>query len=290
MKAHAYAVRQDGSRSLPALVESILALPLEQRSFGAAGGGIRLEAVQTEGRILFLNFARARSGHGPGQLGLNIPMQDIDLAEGRTFGEDSAMAYETNTGYAAVQFNPFGPRPTAICDYLTAADYSLGPPAGPDGQYGYTFGMKFRSEAYRRARQFQLVKEITFTIGEAGLHRGDFQAGRSVASVLAAPRPEGTRQVTVTLSAGRGRGDSLALDAALALLADLEQLGSDLVGGTIKGKRELLGRTEPIDLVDERLRFEQDIRPGRGHRLGLPERWRCLRAALQRWRADNELQ
>lgn len=266
-----------------------MARPLEDRDIAGASPGMRLEDANAAGNLLYLDFARPRAGHGPGQMARGRPIADIPLEADATFGEDTAMAYDPATGFAAIQFNPYGPRPMAIHQYLTAADLDLGMPPG-GGAYGYTFGTCFRAEAFNRLRAFGLVREIEFKISLPGVNRNQFDAGHSVGAALRMPLPGGIETFSMKMSAGRGRGATLALGAAFAILTDLERLGGDLIQGTVKGKRAPGEETTSVDLVDERLTAERDIRPNLGHRFARPERWGALRDALAEWRAANQLQ
>jgi hypothetical protein len=290
MKIHAFEIRQDGARSVAEVVNTIFARGLADREFAGAPLGMRIEDANTAGNLVLVDFARPRSGHGPGKMARARPLVDIPLEADAMFGEDTAMAYDPATGFAAIQFNPFGPRPTAIQQYLTAADLGFGLLPQANGDFGFTFAPRFRAEAFRRLRDFGLVREIDFTISVAGVNRADFDAGRSVGSILSGPLPGGIQTVSIKMTAGRKRGDSLALDAAFAVLTDLERLGGDLVEGTVKGKRTPEDKTSSIDLVDERLSAEREIRPNRGHRFARPERWAALREALVEWRAAGQLQ
>jgi hypothetical protein len=287
MRIWAYQVVPQGARAMRELVDVVMARPLEDRGFPGAPLGMRVEDANTAGNLVYLDFARPRYGHGPGRMGRARPIEDIQMEDDDSFGEDTAMVYDPARGFAAVQFNPFGPRPTAIQQYLTAADLSLGP--DPNGGYGYTFAPRFREGAFNRLRAFRYVRDIDFTISVPGVNRADFDAGRSVGSILDGPLPGGIQTVRIRMSSGRKRGDSLALDAAFAVLADLERLGGDLISGEVRGRRAREEKTEGVDLVDERLTATREIRPNRGQRFAREERWGALQGSLEEWQAANAL-
>lgn len=288
MKIWAYRVVPQGHRPLADLVAATMDRPLGERTFPGAPAGMRLEEANAAGGHLHLDFARPRAGHGPGRMGRARPIEDIPMEGDDSFGEDTAMVYDPDSGFAAVQFNPFGPRPTAIQQYLNAGDLALG--TGPDGLFGYSFGSCFRPEAFARLRDYRLVRYIDFTVSVPAANPADFAAGRSVGDMLrTASLTGGVQTVRIKMTAGKRRGDSLALDAAFLILSDLERMGGELITGEVGGKRTPDEKTSKVDLVDERVSAEREVRPNRGQRFARNERWSALRSALDEWRASGAL-
>jgi len=288
MIGYAYRVEQAGPRSLREMAVALERLPLGQRYFPGAPAGLRLEDSNVAGDHVLMSFSRPRRGHGPGSLGDDAPLGDIDLGEGKRFGEDTALAYDPASGFAAIQFNQYGPRVSHIQEYLTAADLALGIPDGAG--MGFTLAPHYKTDAAARLGRMRLVKKIEFTISVPGVNQADFDAGRSVGGILRSNLPGGIQTISVELSAGRGREGALALNAAQAIIADLQRLGGDLTAATVTGKPEARGARDKVNLVDERLSRQVDIRPNLGHRMALPERWIALGESLRHWQATNQLQ
>lgn len=287
MRAYAYRVGQQGPRTIREVVEAISARGLGDRYPPGGPDGLRLEEANVAGDHVLMSFSRPRNGHGPGSWAQDAPLNDIDLGEGRRFGEDTAVAYDPASGFAAFQFNQYGPRLTHIQDYLNAADLALGVQQGQG--VGFTFAPHYKRDAAARLQQMRLVKEIEFTISVPGVNETDFDAGRSVGGILRSNLPGGLQTISIKLSAGRTREGSLALNAAHAIIADLNRLGGDLRAATVTGKAEPRARSDEVNLVDERLSVTVDIRPNLGHRMALPERWVALGNALRNWQASNQL-
>ena len=195
MKVFAYRVVQQGPRKLEAVIDRLHGCSLEDRVI--AGSDLRLEERLHRRGFLFADFARARGGHGPGRMSPTAALQEIPLRAGESFGEDTAMAYDPATGYAAIQYNHFGPRSRSIEDYLYAFDMSLGglrtARAGERNseRCGFRFGALLKRNSYTRLKQFGIIHEIEFTIALPGVDQNDLRAGRSLGEILAAPLPQG---------------------------------------------------------------------------------------------------
>jgi hypothetical protein len=209
-------------------------------------------------------------------------MSAIDLADDEQFGEDTAMVVHVPTGYAALQYNHYGPRARAVEEYLNSADRAAGDQGNPTA---YRLGACLRPDAYSRLQAMGFIQEVDFTIYLPGLGA---QAGLSVGDALNAPLPQGVEVISMSM---RGRaGGPLGRQDALALVDDLVQKGGDLIAAKVWGKpAEGAGRKRPVDLVKEHLSDERDIRPSRGQRFARPERWIALRDILSRWLATGRL-
>jgi hypothetical protein len=285
LKIHAYRVDRQGPLQVADLIAAIDARPLSDRFFHGDGQVLRLEDSVRDGDFLLLEFAGARTGHGPGRMSRDRPMAHIDLDSDETFGEDTAVAYHVPSGYAAVQYNHYGPRATAIERYLNAAAGALATP----GPTAYALGVCLRGEAYQRLAQLGFIQEVDFTIAIPGILPGDADNGVSVGAALRAPLPEGVEVISMQL---RGRaGRPLGRDSVLTMVDELLRRGGDLHAARVWGKSAPgVGRKRPVDLVNDQLSADVEIRPARGHRYARPERWNGLARTLHEWLASRQLQ
>lgn len=244
-----------------------------------------------------MDFARERGGHGPGRMGLNEALQEIPLRAGQNFGEDTGIAYDVNSGLAAIQYNHYGPRAESIEEYLYMYDLGLGGlraaarPDEPDEERcGFTFGAFLKHDAYARLQKFGIIHEIDFTIALPGVNPGDLQAGRSLAEILRAPLPEGAETLSMHIKAAPGRGGALGRDGAFGIIDQLRRLGGDVKRGFVRGKPSPGDkRFENVDLVEERLSTEASIELGRGRRYSRDDRWNALSGQLHTWLDDGSL-
>jgi hypothetical protein len=113
-------------------------------------------------------------------------LSDIALKAGESFGEDTALAFDPASGFAALQYNHYGPRTGAIEDYLYAYDLSLGDrPSRQEGErdedrFGFKFGALLKHDAAERLRRMGIIHEIEFSVSVPGVRAADLEAGRSL--------------------------------------------------------------------------------------------------------------
>ena len=288
MKIYAYRVEQRGPRALGTVLDRIYALPLEDRFFGDMG--IRLEDKGVRGGFIMMDFAKERTGHGPGRMHRRHPIQDIQLGNGENFAEDTGVAYCPQTGYAALQYNHIGPRAGLIERYLRAADLSFGQiRARQEGEHdedvaGFIFANTFTRDAYARMRRFGIYREVEFTVSVPGVVPEDLPQGRSLTSVLRSPLPAGIESLTIKMNATpHDRDSSLGGGAVREILNDLRQLGDTVVRASVRGKRGHGERVEEIDLKAEQVSDWAEVTAGPTGRFSKNDRWAALAATLHNW-------
>lgn len=285
MKIHAFRLEQQGPGDLLALMDAVRAMPLEDRFFAGDGRALRLEARGRRGDFYLMDFAGPRGGHGPGRMAPSRPITEFDLQADESFGEDTAIALHIPTGYVAVQYNHYGPRAATVDRYFNAADLEIGGHAPTT----YTLAACLRPDAYRRLAEMGFMQEVEFTIALPGILPGDADRGLSVEGALAAPLPEGVQIISMQLRAMAGAPIGRA--GVMGLIDSLTARGAELRAARVWGKRaEGLGRKRPVDLVNDHLSNEVDIRTARGQRIARAERWQALTASLTGWLAAGQLQ
>jgi hypothetical protein len=291
MKIFAYRIEQKGPRTFPELIDRIHRKPLQDR-FGERG--IRLEERRNYRGFLLVDFARVRRGHGPGRLARNTPFKGIRLRGGQSFAEDTGMAFDPKTGYAAIQYNHFGPRALAIEEYLWAEDLTFGGQrsrrAGEtdEDRFGFKFGALLKKDAYERLRKFQIVHDIDFTVAIPGIDKDDFKAGRSLDSVLDAPLPEGVETLAMRISAAP-YGGTLARGGAMRYVDNLRRLGAALQSAVVRGKQTEEDRFDKVDLVEERVSKTVEMPLDSERRYSRADRWKALADTLQNWLSTKTL-
>jgi len=286
MKVHAYRLEKQGGGDVADLLSRVRARELADRFFPGDGQTLRLEELEVRGDYLLADFAGPRAGHGPGRMGRGAPITDFDLADDEDFGEDTAVAVHLPSGYAAVQYNHYGPRVNAIEGYLGAADDALPSAAG---RTQYQFGMCLRPNAYERLRRYGFIQEVEFTLALPGIQPGAAREGVSVGNALEAPLPQGVEVVAMSLKARPG--GSLGHQDAMQFVDGLLGRGGDLVRAKVYGKEvEGRGRKRPINLLNEHLSVEREVRRHTGQRFARGERWAALGQSLNEWLANDQLQ
>jgi hypothetical protein len=174
MKIYAFRAHQRGPRTFEQVLAAVQRMPLEGRSF-LGEAEMRLELAEERHGVWFADFAAPRRGHGPGRMGRQNPLEEIELAEGFKFGEDTGIAYDPATRYLAVQYNHYGPRAGGIQQYLASADLQLGGiPAAPKGTpqldlCGFRIGMVLKADAYARLRRWGIYKSVEIDVTLPGV-------------------------------------------------------------------------------------------------------------------------
>lgn len=286
MKIFAYRIVQKGPRTLTNISESLGTRGFEDRYFG--GMPIRLEDVGTHGGFLLIDFSKERGGHGPGRMSRAAGIADIDLREGESFGEDTAIAFDQASGFAAMQYNHVGPRHTAIEDYLYAYDLSLGGQPREEGQrdedrFGFRFAALLKRDALARLGRLGIVHEISFSVSVPAVRAADLEAGRSLGDVLRAPLPDGIETINISMKAAAGRDGALARGGAMGLIDDLQRVGAGVKHALVKGRATREDPIDRIDLISERVIKEVPLQLGPNRRYSRPDRWQALSQALREW-------
>lgn len=292
MKIFAFRVHQRGPRTFEQIISRLNALPIQDRYFASP---VRLEDLSRRGGLLLMDFSRERGGHGPGRMSRQAALQEIRLRDGESFGEDTGVALDPRTGYAALQYNHYGPRVGAIEDYLFAYDESLGGLAQPGrGQTsadvcGFQFGALLKHDAMRRLQHLGIIHEIDFAVSVPGAQAADLDRGRSLSQVLRAPLPEGVETISMRLVAAAGRDGALGVGRARGLINDLQRAGASLHRAVVKGRPNREDPLDTIDLVEERISADPDLPLGAGRRYSRNDRWGALSTTLRQWISTHVL-
>lgn len=287
MKIYAFRVQQNGRRGLGQLLELVNNADLNDRHY-MGERFMRLEAAFSRDGFWYADFAAPRNGHGPGRMGRGAPIEGIQLEEGHSFGEDTAFAFDPQTGYLAVQYNHYGPRSIGIEKYLYSADVSFGEAQRVDGVaeqelFGFRFGAVLKPDAYARLRRWGIYKSIEFCVSVPGAQAADLDAGRSLTSILNTPLPDGVETITIGLQARPSRDGSLGDDGIRGWLNDLERLGQAVKSAVVRGKPTAEDRSEAVNLVTDRISHEVDLPLGVGARYDRQARWNVLGETLRNW-------
>lgn len=293
MKISAFRVEQKGPRALEDLLDRLNRIPLERRSF--EGSNLRLETSRMIDGLMCADFAGTRSGHGPGRMSRNAPLEGIAMEEGFTFGEDTGIVYNPETGNIAVQYNHTGPRMAGIEKYLRIADCSFGGIRALnkgetlDDVAGYSIGVALKPDAYARLRRWGIYKSVEVTVSVPGVAQADLEAGRSLASVLRTPFAAGVEKISMTISAKPGRDGALGEDGVRGIIGEIEQFGVAVKRAVIRGKATAEDPMDAVNLVSDAVSSEVKVELGHGLRLVREDRWDALRQKLREWEENRLL-
>lgn len=281
MKIIGYRVEMRGNRSLAELLTAIYDLPLARREIFSAADGLRLESFVHQENRLRLDFARPRPGHGPGRMSSDEELTPFDLEEDEYFGEDTALVIDVATGAAAVQYNHYGPRASAIEDYLSSADHEL--PGRVGQNYGVDIGIVIRRDAEVRLSNLRFIQSIEAKIAIRGATERDLERGAGLGAVLDSPLPEGIETIRFEMSAGRNAFD---LPIARQFISRLQRRDA-VQSAIIEGRQAEGERRQRIDLIEEQLKANSALEVGRGRRYSRDARWVALDTQLSGWLRDG---
>lgn len=292
LKIKAYRIHQRGQMTIADVAAGLAARHLPDRDLGMQSQ-LRLEEIRVGQRLLYLDFAQRRTGHGPGRMGRAAPIREIDLGADEHFGEDTGVVVDMHSGYAAIQYNHHGPKVSAIEEYMRIAEAELrGVPANvaanPD-RSGFVWATHLNSDGYTRLGNLGIYREVSVEINVPGATEQDFVRGRALGQILDHALPQGTETVTLTFKAAAPRDSSLGDQGVEGWLTDIRRLGDSVQKATVRGRRAERAPIEEIDLIEEQLSQTVDLRVHRGERYAREDRWQALGNALEFWHGAGQL-
>ena len=119
MKIHLYHnLPKSNDQPLTEIIRKISELGLSNRERLIGGKLVFLETCSTDGDRLSMDFTYRRTTNGPGHSVTGKETIDFELEEQAGFGEQTAILYDQEHEYIAMQYNHYGPRAGAIAAYL----------------------------------------------------------------------------------------------------------------------------------------------------------------------------
>lgn len=282
MKVHAYRVRRhQNSAPLEQLLRQIEVTPLVRRDRRLGHVEVRCEAVRRRRNgTWFMDFVRLRFDHGPGRVHRSRPIRGFNLRQHEGFGEETAALYDPVSHYMLIQYNHHGVRAGKIQEYI--CEFVHDPP------YAFELIPKYDEETERRLQRKTIFRRLDFKIATRGMNAGDRRAGIALTDAIEMGNRFGAEDITISLSAGRGRPRGLIVQSvteALNWLRRSHGLDPDSVSRiVVTGRDAIDSETEILDLLAQRLITEfQDLPVGRDLRYPRNARWSALERARIGW-------
>ena len=156
MKIHAYQVTEEDGFSFADALCSLRDRDLDDRFLDDSPTAMRLEDLRQQGEFFYADFMRRRT-HGPGRYRRGQPLDgfDINIRAGEGFAEETALVFDQELSFVAVQYNHFGPRAPSIVEYVDAADAEWFHHGRPQNRV-FDFAMRLRPDTYARLRRMNL--------------------------------------------------------------------------------------------------------------------------------------
>lgn len=162
-----------------------------------------------------MDFTLRRTS-GPGRSRKGGSTEDFDLEKDEGFGEQTAVVYDSETNFVAVQYNHFGPRVGAIENYLNSFK-------SIDGGGHFRWNPKLHKNTEAQLMNSVVQKKLEFKVLLDGLTDAAHEQGVGMNEVLKLGGQTNAAEISVTLSLGRG-ARSKSLDA-IRFVRDLLKYG-----------------------------------------------------------------
>jgi hypothetical protein len=247
MKILAYATETNTGDNLSALLAEIAALPLDDRIKDTPTTRLRLEAAaRSRNNVWRMDFVKFRSA-GPGKVSESRPTEDFSLNRDEYFGEETAMLYDASSGYAAMQYNHYGPRMSAIQNYLTIF-------AGQSNIVAFndvTLLPMLRQDQRDRLNRMRVIKSYHYKVHVPAMRVSNGAARQSLGAILDDAIVAGSETLSVTVVAKKAHPLSMAsVRAQIARLLGEPTLVESLIVG---GKESEDGPTDHINMIQAQL-------------------------------------
>ena len=236
----------------------------------------RLNDNRREGDVFFLNFV-SFSYAGQGRVRQGLPQEPIEMRDDESFDPETAVLYDARNAFALVESATYygGLGPGGIARYFErfiqpGTHYTLLPLSDPD--------------ASARARRKQQIGTLTMRVQLSQVTALDQQAG--ISPVKGFGNYLEGETIDIVVSAGRGKGKSLAIGAVQELLTALLGDGGD--NGTampelkqlkVSGRENEDESAEWIDLIQHRESRVQELEiDPQTRKVRREARWDALRS------------
>lgn len=284
LKVHLFKVRPiEGSPALANMLDRIDRLELEARLPSTRVQHVRLEEIarpEAGSALWRLDFCKLRA-EGPGRASARERTRGFDMGEDERFSEETAAIYDEQSGYMAIQYNHYGPRATAIEEYLSVF-------AGQG--CGYEFAIQLDPAVQARLAQKTIFSKLAYRVAPARLTSHWREENVSMTRAIRSQQEVfGGEWVTVEVSMSRQRAPSLKLLENLKGLIGLTQESDDAVSRLqVSGKDRSDAPIEKIDLLHGKLvKVFDRLAIGADRRVSQNLRWTCLEDAINDWKASG---
>lgn len=285
MKIHLYQIQSTPDDfDLAARLRLIAADDLEHRNRTRDGEGIRLETMYEDSGLMYCDFIKIRTEHGPAKVGFNTPAEGFELETDEGFGEETAMLYDPGRGYVVLQYNHHGCRDNAIADYLAGYLH---------GHFCFlSFNPVLDRDVRSKIQSSGLLKKLTLSVAARDLSDDDYAGNPTIGyAIQSLGRNLDAEKVEITISAGRGKEKGLQF-SALNLLKWVRTFGRDTRISPVKSAKVTVqaenGNAASIvlDLLEQRMVAEIELQPGDDKRYPRDNRWRALHAVHDHWLSE----
>ena len=286
VKVHLYKIRTEkGSTPLLALIEAFGGASIEERERKLGNEPYRLEEALPPSATCpywLLDFTRLRFDGGPGKASTATPVESFELGGGYGFAEETAVLMDLDHGWAAVQYNHFGPRANAIAEYLSMLD--------PEKPNTYELLLQLNTTAQARLAKKKFFSRLKIRVAPTKLSPEFKKSNLSLVAALEAQTNEfGGDFVALEVSLERDSPKSLKLSKWIPSFLKMANEEHEAVEALVVSGRDDAGMSiDPVDLIKERLEFSIKGLPlDEGLRYPRNARYDALQRAMNGWKAQG---
>lgn len=266
--------------NLAARLRAIYCNELVDRNRDRGGQTLRLETIEQRRGFWLCDFVKVRLDHGPGRAGRGEPIKGFDLAEDEGFGEETALLWDPKTNYCLIQYNHYGPRESAIAEYIALWDHQ--------SPVDFEFIPKLDDSIHAKLRSKKIVRKFSLSVAPKRLSNNDYKNNISLGQGIKALGTVDADTITITVSVTGKRSKSLGL--SLMNISDwIQNVGggsedSPVLAARAAAKGAEKETSEVLDLLHHRMTTDKALASGPDRRYPQGERWNALERAYTDWK------
>lgn len=279
MKIFAYKFHNDTPAiSLSDRIQQILTVPIKERNRKQDTQYVRLEHAEQVNGYWLCDFIKIRMDHGPAKGGLKKEVEGFPLDAEEGFSEETAILFDPTLNAVVAQYNHYGPRISAITDYLSIFDHEQ--PAR------FMFLPVYADDINRILRRKNIFSKVELSIAPQFMTQRDYDAGVGLKEAMSVSKATGAEKVTLVLSVhGRKRGLHQVKDLLHWVYQKATSQDADAISACrITARDGDDAASERLDLVAQRLSAEVSVKSGADRRYPRAERLNALRRTRDVWR------
>ena len=247
MKIYLYEV--NNGEFMTDAINSVKNLAMEERVRVVSGNDMKLETIQvptkSNGGVFFMDFCKHRDS-GPGLAKKNAFTTGFNLASDEAFGEMTCVLYDPQTHFIVSQYNHYGPRPSAIAEYLSIFF---------DNKEECTFDSVLKEDVAAAIDEKQYNSSLSFGISLPHLteeHKKRLGIGEALNNLI---KGENVVNVEIVIKKERGRSEKMTEQKPfLHRLFSMSGEGdSPVTMAKVKGARTPEDKPEILDLINARV-------------------------------------
>ncbi|MCI4411968.1 MAG: hypothetical protein JHC38_09895 [Thiotrichales bacterium] len=248
------------------------------------GHDVKLEdiiAPTTAKPYWLLNFSKLRD-FSPGKGSKTGKTTALPYAKGDAPSEETAMLYQPDTGYIALQYNHYGLRAESIAEYLGVFDHKA-----PNQ---YALNIMLNQDAIARLDSKQIFTRIEIKVAVKGasfLRQNGFSLGSAIENSATSSSAD-----IVAIELASDLKNKTGLSVPSNLISIFKSLATNHTASVhtlkVSGRDYVDGKIDTVNLIEEKVSLDYyNVKRDAGLRLDLQDRFRHLEKAYLQWKSDG---